>query len=171
MWGYIYVVAPRAPYKSCWWDLGLKSIIRRIWAPIGQKPIAVVEHRYEWLYLYGFVHPKTGRTEWFLIPRVNTQWFGAVLQAIAKALRVKILQLAVSPLLVLRHCFLPALLTVQHSVCTYQCTRRFLIGDRRLATAYENSLSKLPRNRSLYTCLDERLVRGSIRGLIRADLV
>lgn len=64
--------------------LGLKPIIRRIWAPIGQKPIAVIEHRYEWLYLYGFVHPKTGRTEWFIIPRVNTQWFSEVLQAIAK---------------------------------------------------------------------------------------
>ena len=65
--------------------LGLKPIIRRIWSPIGQKPIAVVEHRYEWLYLYGFVHPKTGQTEWFIIPRVNTQWFNQVLAAIAKA--------------------------------------------------------------------------------------
>ncbi|MCH2232478.1 MAG: IS630 family transposase [Crocinitomicaceae bacterium] len=65
--------------------LGLKPIIRRIWAPIGQKPIAVIEHRYEWLYLYGFVHPKTGQTEWFIIPRVNTQWFNQVLAAIAEA--------------------------------------------------------------------------------------
>ena len=64
--------------------LGLKPIIRKIWAPIGEKPIAVIEHRYQWLYLYGFVHPKTGCTEWFIIPRVNTQWFNQVLAAIAK---------------------------------------------------------------------------------------
>lgn len=60
-------------------------MIRRIWAPIGQKPIAVIEHRYEWLYLYGFVHPKTGQTEWFIIPRVNVDWFNEVLKAIATA--------------------------------------------------------------------------------------
>ena len=36
--------------------VGLKPIIRRIWAPIGERPIAEVEHRYEWLYLYSFVH-------------------------------------------------------------------------------------------------------------------
>ena len=65
--------------------LGLKPIIRRIWSPIGKKPIALIEHRYEWLYIYGFVHPKTGRTEWFIIPRVNTQWFNQVLQALAQA--------------------------------------------------------------------------------------
>ena len=53
--------------------LGLKPIIRRIWAPIGQKPIAVIEHRYEWAYLYGFVQPRTGKIEWFIIPRVNTE--------------------------------------------------------------------------------------------------
>ena len=37
--------------------LGLKPILRRVWAPIGQRPIASVYPRYEWLYLYGFVHP------------------------------------------------------------------------------------------------------------------
>ena len=65
--------------------LGLKPIIRRIWSPIGQKPIAVIEHRYEWVYLYGFVEPKTGKTEWFIIPRVNTEWFNEVLKALAQA--------------------------------------------------------------------------------------
>src|SRR3954465_5376419 len=37
--------------------LGLKPVLRRQWAPRGQRPIAVGRHRYEWLYLYGFVHP------------------------------------------------------------------------------------------------------------------
>ncbi len=34
-----------------------------MWAPIGERPIASVNHRYEWLYLYSFVHPLTGQTD------------------------------------------------------------------------------------------------------------
>jgi hypothetical protein len=45
-----------------------------------------VYHRYEWLYLYSFVHPKTGETEWFIIPRVNIDWFNLVLESFAKAI-------------------------------------------------------------------------------------
>ena len=30
--------------------LGLKPIHRRVWAPIGERPIALGHHRYEWLY-------------------------------------------------------------------------------------------------------------------------
>ena len=33
-----------------------------------------MQHLYEWLYVYGYVHPETGRTEWQLLPRVNHQW-------------------------------------------------------------------------------------------------
>lgn len=40
--------------------VGLKPIIRKVWSPIGERPIAVVQPRYEWLYVYGFVEPKTG---------------------------------------------------------------------------------------------------------------
>ncbi|EGK83555.1 hypothetical protein MicvaDRAFT_2633 [Microcoleus vaginatus FGP-2] len=35
--------------------VGLKPILRKVWAPIGERPSAVVCHRYEWVYLYGFV--------------------------------------------------------------------------------------------------------------------
>jgi hypothetical protein len=38
-----------------------------------------VDHRYEWLYIYGFVHPQTGRTQWLILPRVNVDWFNAAL--------------------------------------------------------------------------------------------
>src|ERR1019366_2056342 len=31
--------------------LGLKPIHRRVWAPIGERPIALSHHRYEWLYV------------------------------------------------------------------------------------------------------------------------
>lgn len=64
--------------------VGLKPILRKIWSPIGERPTAVVQHRYEWLYVYGFVEPKTGKTLWYLIPRVNHQWLNLVDQAFAK---------------------------------------------------------------------------------------
>ena len=34
--------------------LGLKPIIRKVWSPIGQRPIVKVHQRYEWTYLYAF---------------------------------------------------------------------------------------------------------------------
>ncbi len=43
-----------------------------------------MHHRYEWLYVYGFVEPKTGKTLWYLIPRVNHQWLSLVYQSFAK---------------------------------------------------------------------------------------
>ncbi len=49
--------------------VGLKPILRKVWSKIGMRPEAIVSHRYEWLYVYGFVKPKTGETRWYLIPR------------------------------------------------------------------------------------------------------
>lgn len=60
--------------------VGLKPILRKVWSKIGVRPIARVQHRYEWLYVYGFVKPKTGETLWYLIPRVNTNWLNLVYQ-------------------------------------------------------------------------------------------
>ncbi len=57
--------------------------MRKVWAKIGTRPIAVVEPSYEWLYVYGFVQPKTGETLWYLIPRVNTLWLNLVYQQFA----------------------------------------------------------------------------------------
>jgi transposase len=64
--------------------VGLKPILRKVWAKVGERPIATVQHRYEWLYVYGFVEPKTGKTHWYLIPRVNTKCLNLVYQAFAK---------------------------------------------------------------------------------------
>jgi transposase len=64
--------------------VGLKPIIRKVWALKGERPVAVVEPKYEWLYVYGFVEPKTGRTYFYLIPRVNTEWLNLVYEAFAK---------------------------------------------------------------------------------------
>jgi hypothetical protein len=65
--------------------LGLKPVLRRQWAPKGQRPTAVGRHRYEWLYLYGFVHPGTGEVVWFVCGTVDAALFGAVLAAFAAA--------------------------------------------------------------------------------------
>ena len=35
--------------------VGLKPILKKVWSKIGSRPIATVQHRYEWLYVYGFV--------------------------------------------------------------------------------------------------------------------
>jgi transposase len=37
------------------------------------------------LYLYSFVHPKTGQTEWYILPRVNVGWFNLALESFALA--------------------------------------------------------------------------------------
>ncbi|HEY9767861.1 MAG TPA: transposase [Coleofasciculaceae cyanobacterium] len=63
--------------------IGLKAIFKKVWSPIGSRPQAIVQHQYEWLYVYGFVEPKTGKPLWYLIPRVNTQWMNVVLKTFA----------------------------------------------------------------------------------------
>lgn len=64
--------------------LGLKPLMRRVWAKRGQRPIYQVHQRYEWLYLYGFVHPNSGRSFWALMPTVSIAAFNAVLQHFAQ---------------------------------------------------------------------------------------
>lgn len=59
--------------------LGLKPILRRVYVPEGETPIAKVNWRFEWLWLYGFVHPLSGETYWWILPYVNSQLFNLVL--------------------------------------------------------------------------------------------
>ncbi len=63
--------------------LGLKPVLRRAWGKRGERLHATVHHRYRWLYLYGFVHPASGRVLWYLMPRVNAATFAQVLAAFA----------------------------------------------------------------------------------------
>ena len=37
-----------------------------------------------WLWLYAFVHPKTGETYWWILPYVNTELFNKVLADFAR---------------------------------------------------------------------------------------
>ena len=51
--------------------LGLKPIARRVWSLRGQRPRSCGRTRYQWVYLYGFVRPRTGNTFGVLLPRVR----------------------------------------------------------------------------------------------------
>jgi transposase len=64
--------------------LGLLPVVRRVWAPKGQRPIAQVERHYEWLYVYGFVRPSTGQSWWCLLPRVTTDAFALAVATFAR---------------------------------------------------------------------------------------
>ena len=59
--------------------LGLLPVLRRVWAPKGQRPIAHVRRKYKWLYVYGFVRPSTGHSWWCLLPTVTTPAFSRAL--------------------------------------------------------------------------------------------
>ena len=65
--------------------IGLKPLLRRVWAPIGQRPIARVRHRFAWRYLVGFVHPASGRTVFHLATSVSIALFEVELAAFAEA--------------------------------------------------------------------------------------
>jgi transposase len=64
--------------------VGLKPILRKVWARKGSRPLAIVRHRYQWFYVYAFLHPASGRTHWLLLPRVNIAAFNAALAHFAR---------------------------------------------------------------------------------------
>ncbi len=68
--------------------VGLKPVIRRIWVDEWTVPIANVNWRFQWLWLYAFVHPGSGQTYWWILPYVNTQLFSRVLADFARHFQV-----------------------------------------------------------------------------------
>ena len=64
--------------------IGLKPIPHKVWCFDGQRPLAPVQHRYEWRYLVGFVHPASGRTVFHLASSVSIPLFAAELAAFAR---------------------------------------------------------------------------------------
>jgi transposase len=62
----------------------LKPLLRRVWAPIGQRPVATVQHRFAWRYLVGFVHPASGRTFFHLATTVSIPVLEVELAAFAR---------------------------------------------------------------------------------------
>lgn len=59
-------------------------MLRRVWAPKGQRPIAWVRRRYQWLYVYALVRPTAGETWWCLLPSVTTEAMSLVLETFAR---------------------------------------------------------------------------------------
>ena len=64
--------------------LGLLPVVRRVWAPKGQRPIAHVRRKYEWLYVYGFVRPSKGHSWWCLLPTVTVSAMQLALATFAR---------------------------------------------------------------------------------------
>jgi transposase len=64
--------------------LGLKPVIRRVWAPVGKRPTAHFKRGYKWTYLYGFVRPESGEVFWLILPTVNVKLFSKALCEFAK---------------------------------------------------------------------------------------
>lgn len=64
--------------------LGLKPTIRKVWSPIGERPLAKVHQRYEWTYLYAFARPQTGEVHWLILPTVNAEVFSLALENFAR---------------------------------------------------------------------------------------
>jgi len=55
-----------------------------VWAPVGERPIALGHHRYEWLFLTAFVAPETGETVWYLSNGVDKPFFAELLKSFAR---------------------------------------------------------------------------------------
>ncbi|CAM3883910.1 hypothetical protein DESA109040_22720 [Deinococcus saxicola] len=51
--------------------VGLKPILKTVWAPTGQPLVCPVQPRYEWLYIYAFVNPETGESRFWPVPEVS----------------------------------------------------------------------------------------------------
>src|SRR5437016_8856936 len=64
--------------------IGLKPILPRVWGKKRSKVTALVKPRYQWMYLYGFVEPESGRTSRLLMPTVNVETFDWVFFLFAK---------------------------------------------------------------------------------------
>jgi hypothetical protein len=64
--------------------LGLKPIARRVWAVQGRRPSASGRAKYQWLYVYGFVHPGSGRNLELILPAANTDGMGLALEEFAR---------------------------------------------------------------------------------------
>ncbi len=64
--------------------IGLKPILRRVWAPRGKRPVIAIHPRYRWRYLSGYVHPASGRTHWHLSSGISITLFTRSLAAFAE---------------------------------------------------------------------------------------
>ena len=55
-----------------------------MWALRGRRPPASGRPEYEWLYVYGFVHPARGRNLELILPAADADWMEAALAEFAR---------------------------------------------------------------------------------------
>jgi transposase len=60
---------------------GLKGWFRRRWCTFGHRPPWIVDDRYEWLWVYVAITPRTGECCCLLLPHVDTICLNAFLHA------------------------------------------------------------------------------------------
>jgi transposase len=63
---------------------GLQPVLRRVWAPKGERPEASVAPDYEWLWMYAAAHPAAGESFWLSLPRLDTEMAQLFLNEFAK---------------------------------------------------------------------------------------
>jgi len=64
--------------------LGLEPIVRKVWSPIGRRPVVKVHQRYEWTHLYAFAYPKSGEVHWLILPTVKAEVFSMASEHFAR---------------------------------------------------------------------------------------
>ena len=77
---------PHSPLRVWAFDkhrVGLVPTQRRAWFPWWVVPMAPFRWKFDWSWVYGFVEPSTGETDWFLMPRVNHPSLSLVLKEFA----------------------------------------------------------------------------------------
>jgi transposase len=75
---------PRTVGRTASNRLGPKPVRRRVWAPVGRRPIALGHHRYRRLHVVAFVQPTSGEATWHLSTGLSKPFFGASLAAFAR---------------------------------------------------------------------------------------
>jgi transposase len=69
--------------------VGLKPEIRRIWAARGKRPIILQKRGYQWVYVYTFVEPCTGKTDFLMLPTVSITLMELALKEFSKQIDPK----------------------------------------------------------------------------------
>lgn len=63
---------------------GQQGTLTKVWAPVGSRPTAVKQTKYEWVCLYAAVEPATGESTALLAPHVNTGMMSVFLEMLSK---------------------------------------------------------------------------------------
>jgi hypothetical protein len=64
--------------------LGLKPVARRVWALRGTRPTSNGRHKFASVYVYGFAHPRSGRSRFLILPKANAEQMGQALADFAR---------------------------------------------------------------------------------------